>query len=365
MKIIICFLPALCLSILFSCSQGPKPVDPATLPVPVRVVKVGLGSSAFSTQYPATINALNLTELRTNVSGFITGLYFKEGQQVKKGQKLYEIDKSKYLANYDQAKANYQIAMANLDRAGQDASRYQALLKQDAVARQQVDHALTDLQNTKLQVVVARQAIKSAETDLRYSEITAPFNGTIGISQVRLGALVQSGQTLLNTISTINPIAADVIVSQADLPLFQGFYKGHLPVKDSTFTLTLPDGSKYNGTGHISVIDRAIDPQTGTITVRLSFENEDQLLRPGMNLTLTIKEGKGSQAVLIPSKSVTEIMGELFVFVVVKKKAHQKKIVQGRVIADKLIVQSGLTEGDTIVVEGMGKLKEGSSVKIN
>jgi len=359
------FLVASGILVMFSCSHAPKAVDPATLQVPVRVVKVSTGSSAFSTQYPATINALNLTELRTNVSGFITGLYFKEGQQVKKGQKLYEIDKSKYLASYDLAKANYQIAIANLDRAGQDASRYQALLKQDAVARQQVDHSLTDLQNTKLQVVVARQAVKSAETDLRYSEITAPFNGIIGISQVRLGTLVQSGQTLLNTISTINPIAADVIVSQADLPLFQRFYKSRLPLTDSTFTLNLPDGSKYNGTGHISVIDRAIDPQTGTITIRLNFENYQQLLRPGMNLTLTIKEGKGSQGILIPSKSVTEIMGELFVFVVVKDKAHQKKILQGRIIADKLLVKSGLKEGDTIVTEGMGKLKEGSSVKIN
>ncbi len=359
------FLLTLGISILFSCSQAPKAVDPATLPVPVRVATVSIGSSAFVTQYPATINALNLTELRTNVSGFITGLYFKEGQTVKKGQKLYEIDKSKYLANYDQAKANYQIATANLDRASQDASRYQSLLKQDAVARQQVDHALTDLQNTKLQVVVARQAIKNAETDLRYSEITAPFNGSIGISQVRLGALVQSGQTLLNTISTINPIAADVVVSQADLPLFQRFYSNHQPLTDSTFTLRLPDGSKYNGPGYISVIDRAIDPQTGTITIRLSFENDKQLLRPGMNLTLTVKEGKGSQGILIPSKSVTEIMGELFVFVVVKNRAHQKKIEQGRIIADKLIVKSGLKESDTIVVEGMGKLKEGSAVKIN
>lgn len=350
---------------LDSCSQAPKTPDPSTIPVPVRTVKVSLGSSAFTTQYPVTVNALNQTELRTNVSGFITGLYFKEGQNVKKGQKLYEIDKSKYAANYDQAKASYNIARANLAQARTDAQRYQNLLKEDAVARQVVDHSNTDVQNAQLQVVVANQAIKNALTDLRYSEITAPFSGTIGLSQVRLGALVQSGQTLLNTISSIDPIAADVIISQDDLPLFQRYYSSHTAPSDSTFTLLMPDRSNYPGNGHITVIDRAIDPQTGTLTVRISFENKDHLLRPGMNLTLNVKEGKGSNAMLIPARSVTEVMGELFVFVVNGNKAHQKKINQGKIIQDKLVVKSGLEEGDEVVVEGMARLKEGSLIKNN
>jgi len=358
-------LLACSLMILLSCSHAAKPVDPSTLPIPVRTVRVSSGSSSYTIQYPVTVTALNQTELRTNVSGFITGLYFKEGQNVKKGQKLYEIDKSKYLANYDQARAGANIAKANLAQATLDAQRYQNLLKQDAVARQVVDHSITDLQNARLQVTVANQAIKNAETDLRYSEITAPFSGTIGLSQVRLGALVQSGQTLLNTISSIDPIAADVVISQDDLPLFQRFYTRHTPPSDSTFTLILPDRTAYPGPGHITVIDRAIDPQTGTLTIRLTFENKQHALRPGMNLTLNIREGKGTQAVLIPARAVTEIMGELFVFVVNGNKVHSTKVVQGKVIKDKVVVKSGLSDGDEIVIEGMARLKEGSLIKKN
>lgn len=352
-------------ALLGSCSQAPKPVDPATLPIPVHTVRVSEGAAGFSTQYPATVTALNQTDLRTNVSGYITGIYFKEGRAVHKGQKLYEIDKSKYQAAYEQAMASYNISKANLDRADQDAQRYQNLLKQDAIARQQVDHALTDQQNARLQVVVARQGIKNAATDLRYSEITAPFSGIIGLSQVRLGALVQSGQTLLNTVSSMDPIAVDVVVSQQDLPLFQRYFKEKLPLTDSIFTLVLPDRSVYTGLGRISVIDRAIDPQTGTLTVRISFPNKGQLLTPGMNVTMTVREGRGARSLMIPAKSVTEVMGELFVFMVKGNKVHQQKIVPGKVIGDKLVVSSGIAAGDEIVSEGTGRLKEGSLIKKN
>lgn len=355
----------LCFFLLGACSQQAKPVDPSTLPVPVHTVKVAEGAAGFSTQYPATVNALNQTDLRTNVSGYITGIFFKEGHTVQKGQKLYEIDKSKYQAGYDQAIASYNISKANLDRADQDAQRYQNLLKQDAIARQQVDHALTDQQNARLQVVVARQGIKNAATDLRYSEIVAPFSGVIGLSQVRLGALVQSGQTLLNTVSSVDPIAVDVVVSEQDLPLFQRYYKEKLPLTDSIFTLVLPDRSVYTGLGRITVIDRAIDPQTGTLTVRISFPNKQRLLTPGMNVTMNVREGRGIRSMMIPAKAVTEVMGELFVFIVKDNKVHEQKIVQGKVIGDKLVVKSGIALGDEIVTEGMGRLKEGSLIKKN
>ncbi len=352
-------------SLLGACSPAPKPADPSTLPVPVHTVMVAEGPAGFTTQYPATVNALNQTDLRTNVSGYITGIYFKEGSTVRRGQKLYEIDKSKYQAGYDQAVASYNISKANLDRADQDALRYQNLLKQDAIARQQVDHALTDQQNARLQVVVARQGIKNAATDLRYSQITAPFSGVIGLSQVRLGALVQSGQTLLNTVSSVDPIAVDVVVSQQDLPLFQRYLRDKLPLTDSIFTLVLPDRTVYTGLGRIAVIDRAIDPQTGTLTVRIRFPNSVQLLTPGMNVTMLVREGRGVRSILIPAKSITEVMGELFVFVVKGKKVHQQKILQGKVIGDKLVVKSGLAPGDEIVTEGMARLKEGSLIKTN
>src|SRR5271167_2288455 len=171
-------------------------------PTPVYVIRAKIADAVYYDPYQAAVVALNSVELRSEVSGFITGIFFKEGDVVPQGKELYEIDRRKYEAAYQQAEANLESANANLVKAQKDIDRYTMLLKNDAVARQTVDQAQAAFETSKSQVSVAKAGVLSAKTDLSYSIITAPFLGRIGISQVKLGAQVTPGTTLLNTISS-------------------------------------------------------------------------------------------------------------------------------------------------------------------
>jgi membrane fusion protein (multidrug efflux system) len=224
---------------------------------------------------------------------------------------------------------------------------------------------MADLQSAKMQVAAAKAAVARAATDVQYSGIYAPFDGTIGISLVRMGALVTANATLLNTISSDNPMAVDIAVDQAEIPRFTKLQE-HPIASDSTFTLQLADNSIYTKTGSISFIDRAVDAQTGTIKARLVFDNVGNALKVGMNANVRVKNNNpSSMLMLIPAKGLTEQMGEYFVFVVNdSSKVNLHRITVGQQINDKVVVKDGLKEGDKVVVDGMQKLKEGSLVQV-
>jgi RND family efflux transporter MFP subunit len=351
----------------FGC--GDKKSDDKQKPPPpqaVNVYSVKKESAVYYDEYPATVTALNQIDLRAQVTGYITGIYFKDGQHVTKGQKLYDIDRQQYLANFDQAVANLNVSKANLSRAQQDADRYNDLLKQDAVARQVYDHAVSDLQSAKMQVEASQSNVRNVQQTVKYSTIYSSFAGTIGISQVKIGALVTANQTLLNTISSEDPMAADVSVDQKQIPRFLLLSKDPSIIKDSVFTLRLPDNTVYDQPGKVFFIDRAIDPQTGTIKARLVFPNTKNFLKAGMNINMRIKNNNtDSLFMLIPYKAVTEQMGEYFVFIVNdSSRAIQHKISLGSMINDKVIVKQGLNEGDKVVTDGAQKLKDSTSVQV-
>src|SRR5690606_40339663 len=255
--------------------------QPQATPVTIEVVteEIVAGMDA----YPGSVVPLNETDLRAEVSGYITAIFVADGASVSKGQKLYEIDRTRYEAAAQQAKAALAIAEANFDRIKRDVGRYRKLAEQDAIARQTLDYAETDLNNAEAQVASAKAALVTATTNLNRSTIVAPFSGTLGISQVRAGALVTAGSTLLNTISSTSPIAVDFAVNQRNIQQFVDLQKQGNVEKDSVITLTFAGGTIYPQPGKITVIDRAVDANTGTITVRATFANPDGLLRAGMN----------------------------------------------------------------------------------
>jgi membrane fusion protein, multidrug efflux system len=358
-------LALLLVFILLNACRKKDSGDPAGTGVPVNVTEVREEKVSFYANYPGSIVALSEVELRSEVSGFITGIYFKEGSFVKKDQKLYEIDRSKYIATYNQAKANVDIATANEEKARRNADRYTKLSEQDAIAKQRLDDAMTDLQNAGLELVSAKAGLARAQTDLNYSLITAPFDGTIGISQVKMGSLVSPGQTLLNTISTDNPMGADFVINERELGHFQELARLNSPKNDSTFRISLPDKSIYKEKGSIQVIDRAIDPQTGTIRIRLVFPNPDQRLRAGMSCLIHVLNASDHEQLVIPSKSLLEQMSEYFVFVVDSQKVKQTKITLGAQFEDRVVVTSGLQKGQQIVTDGIQKLRNGVQVNAN
>lgn len=354
-------------SLLISCGSNKKDNTAAQQPppaIPVGVTTVQQGSAMYYDEYPATITALTEVQIRPQVSGYITGIYFKDGSRVSKGQKLYSIDQQQYLGTYDQAVANLNVAKANLARAQQDADRYQQLAQQDAIARQTLEHAEADLNTAKSQVAAQQANVSAVSTNLEYSTIYAPISGTIGISQVKAGAAVSPGTTILNTISEDNPMAADFEVDQKNITRFVDLQQHGTNPADSVFTLVLPDGTVYPEPGKIAVVDRAVDPQTGTIRVRLVFTNKNDMLRPGITCNVRVKNNTGSQQILIPYEAVVEQMGEYFAYVVGdSSKVTEKKLTLGQRIQDKVIVKDGLQPNDVIVTTGVQKLKEGAVVK--
>ncbi len=203
--------------------------------------------------------------------------------------KLYAIDQQQYQAAYDQAQANLNVAKSNLAKAQQDADRYMDLAKNDAVARQTLEHAQADLESAKMQVAAAEATVKSVETNLRYSTIYAPFDGTIGISLVKLGSAVSPGQTVLNTISSDDPIAVDCAVDEKQISRFNALLQSSTNGKDSTLMIVLPDQSLYPYPGRLSFLDRAVDPQTGTIRIRIIFPNPRRILKAGLTCNLRVR----------------------------------------------------------------------------
>jgi RND family efflux transporter MFP subunit len=347
---------------LTSCRSGPVgPVAPP--PASVVVYAVEPGSTTFYDLYPATATPLNQVDIKPQVSGNIIGIYFKDGQQVRKGQKLYEIDQQQYSAAVEQAKANVLVAKANLVKSQQDADRYLDLARQDAIAKQTLDHQLADLEAAKQQVKAAEDNVAAVQTNLKYSQIYAPFVGTIGISLVKVGTSVYV-QTLLNSVSTDDPMAVDIAIDQAEIPQFTHYFENGTKPKDSIFTAVLPDGSVYPYPGRLYVLDRSIDPTTGTLRARITFPNPKNELKAGLTTNIRVKHTAGDSTLLIPYKAVVEALGEYFVFVVQGDRAFQHKIVLGTKIGGNIVVRSGLQQGEKVVIEGVQKLRDSSTVEV-
>jgi membrane fusion protein (multidrug efflux system) len=344
-----------------SACKAPSNQNAPLPPTPVAVAEARKADAVYYDQFQGTVVAINSVELRSQVAGFITGIFFKEGEVVQKGKELYEIDRRKYVAAYDQAVANLASAQANLVKAQKDIDRYNYLQKEDAVARQTVDQAQAAYESAKSQVSVAKAGVLSAKTDLSYSMITAPFTGRIGISEVKLGAQVSPGTTLLNTISSENPIGVDFVISEQDIDRFYGLQK---KTTDSTFKLQLSSGTTYNKAGKILAIDRGVNNQTGTIKVRAEFANDKNELKDGMSCVVKVLNAASGQRVLIPNKALIEQMGEFFVFVSQDTIAKQYKVQLGPRVGTDVVVLSGINAGDKIITDGFQRLRDGGKITL-
>jgi len=332
--------------------------------VPVTVTKVGMSEAVFYNSYPGNLVPLKEVELRGQVSGYITGIYFTEGKRVHKGEKLYEIDRRKYEAAYSGTQAKVKIAEDNLEKAQRDADRYTDLAGREAIARQISDNAMTDLNNAKQQIMAANSDLVQTKTNFDYSLITAPFDGTIGFSEVKLGALVTPGTTLLNTISSDDSMGVDFAISETELGRFEKLANMARLPDDSTFRIILADNSTYPFNGRLSVIDRAVDPSTGTIRVRITVPNREKTLKPGMSCKVNVLNPSSGRQILVPFRSVMEQLSEYFVFVVNNNKVSQVKIQPGPRVYSDIVVLAGLEGGETIVLDGIQKLTDGSAITV-
>lgn len=349
-------------SLLLACSKPAPTGPPPGGPIAVNISEAQQRDAVYFDIYPGNVVAFNQVDLRAQVNGYVSKVLFTEGQSVKKGQKLYEIEQTRYLAAYNQASASLGVAQSNLEKTRKDSERYNQLAKEDAVAKQRVDYALADFQNAKQQLAAAQAQLSNAQNDLHHSSIYAPFDGTIGISQAKAGAYVTAGQTLLNTVSTDDPMSVDFVVSEKEIPRFMNLNNKTVVKGDSTFTIGFADKSVYKYPGKVQFFDRAVDPQTGTFKIRLQFPNPERMLRAGMSCDVRVMNNSGKKSIVVPFRAVTEQMGEFFVYVVERDTARQHKITIGPAIGADVIIFNGLEAGEKIVTDGIQRLKDGAPV---
>ncbi|TDS17249.1 efflux RND transporter periplasmic adaptor subunit [Sphingobacterium paludis] len=352
-----------------SCGSGDKPAkqqqgagqeQPA---VPVSTVAVEKQIVSGIKSYPGSVIPLQETKIFAEVSGYVTKINVTDGASVAKGQVLYEIDRIRYQAAVDQAKAAVEIAKATLQRGEKDLTRYQTLADKDAIAKQTLDNALTEVSNQKAQVQSAQAALTTAQTNLQRAVIRAPYSGVVGISMVRVGALVSPGTTEINTISTIDPITVEFQISEREIAEYAAYQSGKSATEISA---VLPDGTTYTDFGRVSIIDRAVDPRTGTIAVRATFSNPQNVLRAGMNLTVNVKSTSSSEQAIIPFKGVQDQLGVYNVFVVNdSSQAEIRPVKLGLKVGENVVVESGVEAGEKIIVDGLMNVRNGAKVVEN
>ena len=240
-------------------------------PVDVKVITVATAATEIYRDLVGEVRGSQEVEIRARVNGILTGKHFADGAMVDEGQLLYTIDAREYRAQVATADANLASAEANLARARQDVERYEPLLAENAISQQVYDNAVAAAKEAEAQVRATRAAITEARLGVEYAEVRAPMTGRIGASQVFVGALISAGQTRLATISDDDPAWVDFSLSESELLDYMRRYGPTEPSPDSAqryVHLTLSDGTHYPHPGRISFNDRALDPTTGTYTLR-------------------------------------------------------------------------------------------------
>ena len=304
-------------------------------------------------------------EVRPQVSGIIQKRLFNEGDNVKAGQPLYQIDPASFRATYNEAAAALKQAQALVVADCQKAQRYALLVKDNGVSRQDADDAQSTCAQDKASVESKKAALDSARINLDWTTVTAPIAGRIGISSVTPGALVTAEQTTtLATIRGLDTIYVDLTRSSVDLLRLR---KQSLATNSDTLsvTLTLEDGSTYSEKGRLALTEVAVDESTGSVTLRAVFPNPHQQLLPGMFVRARIDEGVMSDAILAPQQGITrDVKGNATALVVdANNKVEQRTLETDGTYGDKWLVQSGLKNGDQLIVEGTDKVTVGQTVK--
>ena len=295
------------------------------------------------------------------MTGYLIKQNYREGELVKNGQVLFEIDPRTFRAALDQAKAQLAQQQARHDTAKANLARIRPLAEKNAVSQKDLDDAIGAELSTRSSVEAAQAAVEEAQLNIEFTKITSPVDGIAGIAKAQLGNLVGPNmQTELTSVSTVNPIKAYINVSEQE----------YLTVRESNpdpekipLELILADGSVYPHKGHFALADRQIDPTTGTLKVGSLFANPGNKLRPGgyglVRAIMSVRKG----ALLIPQRAVTDLQGKYLVAVVgPDNKVDIRPVKVAERIGSDWIISEGLKPGETVVAEGTQKVKPGMQV---
>lgn len=354
-------VPALLLAISLTTLLSACKEEPATAAAPppkVGVITLQPQAFALTSELPGRTSAYRVAEVRPQVNGIILKRLFTEGREVKAGQQLYQIDPALYAATLKSVQATLQSSQSL-------AERYQLLVDEQAVSRQEFDEA-------RAKQLEAEAALQTATINLRYTKVLAPIAGRIGRSAVSEGALVSNGQsTAMAVIQQLDPIYVDVTQSSLEiLKLRNDLATGRLQKAGNnaaTVKLLLEDGSEYPQAGQLEFSEVSVDPGTGSVTLRAVFPNPKHDLLPGMFVHAQLQAGVSAQAILAPQQGVTRnLKGQPTALVVNQNDQVELRELQAeRTAGNAWLINHGLQAGDRLIVEGLQFVKPGVTVTVS
>jgi membrane fusion protein, multidrug efflux system len=398
-------------ALVFSNCGGTSKEKPAPAPVPVVVTSVIQKTVPIFSEFTARTDAKDTVEVRARVEAFLEGIQFEEGRPVKRGQLLFKLDKRRYEAELqsakaqrakaqadlefardkvtvDTAKAKLDQAKAQLRKADLDVNRLAPLAKEKAVPQQDLDNALVSQEvatsnvaagqatyenvvlNQKVSVDQAtaavsagEAAVNNAELNLSYCTVTAPLDGLIGQRLVSIGNLVGRGEpTLMATISALDPLRVSFAVSEAEY-LKMARRMGKAARNPLPIELILADGTVHPHKGKVTIAERAVDQKTGTLTIVAEFPNPERIIRPGQFGRVRGVIDTAENAILIPQLAVMEEQSARTVYVVdSSNKVAVRTVVLGDRVDDLFVVKQGVKPGERVITEGLQRVRPGMAV---
>jgi membrane fusion protein (multidrug efflux system) len=337
-----------------------KKPAPSSPPV-VEVVQVIQKDVPIYEEWVGTADGLVNATIRAQVQGYLIKQDYKEGDFVKKGQTLFEIDPRTFQAALEQAKGQLAVQQASWDTAKANLKRIRPLAELNAVSQKDLDDAIGREAAAHAAVLAAKAAVDRAELELGFTKIISPIDGIAGVAKAQIGNLVGPGATEeLTTVSTVNPIKVYIQVSEQE---YMKAMETRKQPRQIPLELILGDGTVYPYKGEFSFADREVDARTGTIKIASLFPNPGNILRPGQFAKVRAETSVRKNALLIPQRAVTEMQGNYLVAVVgSENKVSTRPVKVGQWYGTEWIILEGLKQGEMVVAEGTQKVKDGITV---
>ena len=318
-------------------------------------------------EFTGRFEAIEHVDLRPRVSGYISSVNFVEGREVKKGEVLFVIDPRPYDAAYKQAKAQLEQARTQLSLAKSERDRAAKLVQSHAISQEEFDTRTASSEQSSANVDAAQAALDSAQLNLGWTRVTAPIDGRISRAQVTAGNFVTSGQTMLTTIVSLDPIyVAFDDDEQAYLKYAKQARDGdHASSRGSANTVLvgLANENGYPHSGALVFVDNALDPATGTIRSRAKLDNHDRAFTPGLFARIKLLGRDKYNALLINDSAVGTDQNVKYVFVVgADNKIEYRQVKLGPIVDGLRVIREGLSQGETIVVNGLQRVRPGAPI---
>jgi len=344
---------------LSGCSHAGAQAQEAAPPPPVTVAQVVSRETADFEDFTGHFEAVDRVEVRPRVSGYIASVNFRDGSEVKKGEVLFVIDPRPYQAESKRAQAQLAQARSALVLAQSEQQRAVKLIAAHAISREEQESRDAALVQAQANVDAAQAALDSANLNLSFTRVTAPIAGVVSRAVVTAGNLVTSGQTLLTTVVSVDPIYVSFDSDE------QGFlrFMNHRQGASTAVAVGLADEAGYPHAGQLAFVDNELDAATGTMRARGRLDNHDRRFTPGMFARVRLTGAERHPALLVNDSAIGTDQNVRYVLLVGRDNVVQYRAVQTGPLVDGLrVIREGLAAGDSIVVNGLQRVRPGMAV---